>query len=83
MLFSRIKQGLCYLVFYILFLLYSSVLGFGWWCLFFFFIEVYLIYTVVIVSSVQQSDSVLHTYISVSILCHYRLGYYKILNIVP
>ena len=41
----------------------------------FFFIEVYLIYNVVLVSGVQQSDSVIHTYLSLlfQILFPYRL----------
>ena len=40
-----------------------------------FFIEVYLIYNVVLVSGVQQSDSVIHTYIYIlfPILFHYGL----------
>ena len=40
-----------------------------------FFIEVELIYNVVLVSGVQQSDSVIHTYISIffQILFPYRL----------
>ena len=47
----------------------------------FFLIEVYLIYNVVLVSGVQQSNSILHTYVCVcmhiyilfQILFHYRL----------
>ena len=39
----------------------------------YFFIEVELIYNVVLVSSVQQSDSVIHIYILFQILFHYRL----------
>ena len=50
--------------------------------LIYFFIEVQLIYNVVLVSGAQQSDSVIHIY-----LFFFRffsiIGYYRILNIVP
>ena len=46
----------------------------------YFLIDVELIYNIVLVSGVQQSDSVIY-------ICFFRLfsiiGYYKILNIVP
>ena len=42
---------------------------------FFSLIKVQLIYNVVLVSGVQQSDSVIYTFFSI-------IGYYKILNIV-
>ena len=52
---------------------------------FFFLIEIYLIYSIVLVSGIQQSDSVM--YVCVYIYIYFRLfsitGYYKILNIVP
>ena len=46
------------------------------------FIEVYLIYNVLLVSGIQQSDSVIHIYLSF-IRFFSIIGYYKILNIVP
>ena len=42
------------------------------------FMEISLIYNVVLVSVVQQSDSVIHTHIFFFIMI-----YYRILNIVP
>ena len=56
----------------------------------FFKIEVYLIYNVVSISGIQQSDSVIQIYIYISYI-YIRmfsrffsiLGYYKNLNIVP
>ena len=53
---------------------------------FYFFIEVQLIYNVVLVSGVQQSDPVLYMYAYVYIYIFFRffsiVGYYKILKIV-
>ena len=56
--------------------------------LFYFFIEVLLIYSVVFVSGVQQSDLVIHIYVCVCThILLFRvfsmLSYYKILNVVP
>ena len=45
-------------------------------------IEVYLIYNVVLISTVQQSDSVMHRYIFFFIFFSIMV-YYRILNIVP
>ena len=49
-------------------------------------IEIQLIYNVVLISGIQQSDSVIHTYIYIYIF-FFRffsiIGYYKILSIVP
>ena len=39
-----------------------------------FFVEVESIYNVVLISAVQQSDSVMHIYILVHILFHYGLS---------
>ena len=57
---------------------------------FFFLIEINLIYNVVSVSGVQQSDSITHiyTYVYINvyiIFCRFLslIGYYKILSIVP
>ena len=47
-----------------------------------FFIEIQLIYNVVLLSSVQQSASFIHIYIFFFRLFSI-IGYYKILNIVP
>ena len=51
-----------------------------------FLIEVQLIYNIVLVSGVQQGDSVLYIYVCVYIF-FFRfssiIGYYKTLNIVP
>ena len=47
----------------------------------FFLIEV-LIYNIVLVSGVQQSDSVIYAYLSF-FRSFSLIGYYKILNIVP
>ena len=44
----------------------------------FFKVEVQLIYNIVLVSGIQQSDSVTYFFILFSII-----GYYKILNTVP
>ena len=41
---------------------------------FFFLIEVQLIYNVVLISAVQQSDSVKHMYVYIYILFHYGLS---------
>ena len=53
---------------------------------FFNFIEILLIYNVVLVSGIQQSDSVIRIYIKICIF-FFRffsiIGYYKILRIVP
>ena len=46
-------------------------------------IEVELIYDVVIVSGVQQSDSVIHTHISIFSRLFSLIGCYKISSIVP
>ena len=46
------------------------------------FIEVYLIYNVVLVSAVQQSDSLIHIYIYIFIYFSIMV-YQRILNIVP
>ena len=46
--------------------------------LLFFFIEEYLIYSVVLVSVVQQSDSAIHIYVF-----FFVIDYYKIVNVVP
>ena len=43
-----------------------------------YFVEVQLIYNIVLISAVQQSDSVVHTYTFFSIMI-----YLRILNIVP
>ena len=48
-------------------------------CLCFFLIEVELIYNSVLVSGVQQSDSVIYTYTFLFSI----IGYYKVLNVVP
>ena len=51
-----------------------------------FFIEVQLIYNVVLVSGIQQSDSVIsiHTYVYIFLFQILSfIGYYKILYIVP
>ena len=53
---------------------------FSFVCLF--LIEVF-IYNVVLVSGVQQSDSVLHTHISIFFSDSFPIGYYKILSVVP
>ena len=43
-----------------------------------------MIYSVVLVSSVQQSDSVIHMYIYIFSFRFFSLiGYYKILSVVP
>ena len=47
------------------------------------FIEVELIYNVVLVSGVQQTDSVIHPYISIFFKFFSLIGYYKILGIIP
>ena len=47
-----------------------------------YFIEVQLIYTVVLISAVQQSDSVIHMYTFFFILFSIMV-YHRILNIVP
>ena len=44
------------------------------------FTKIYLIYNIVLVSGVQQSDSVIHIYMYIS--GYFSLVYYKILNIV-
>ena len=50
----------------------------------FFLIEVQLIYSVVLVSGIQQSDSVMHTYIYIYSFSYSSIMvYYRILNIVP
>ena len=43
-----------------------------------YFIQVYLIYSVVLISAVQKSDSVTHFFILFSIMI-----YHRILNIIP
>ena len=48
----------------------------------FFFIELWLIYTVVLVSGVQQSVSVVHVYIFFFMLFS-TVVYHRILNVVP
>ena len=49
-----------------------------------FLIEVQLIYSVVLVSGVQQSDSVIHMYTNLFFFRFFSIiGYYKILDIVP
>ena len=54
------------------------------WFLYFFLIELYAIYYVVLLSSIQQSDSVIHVCMGVfSFRCFSIVGYYMILNIVP
>ena len=52
---------------------YLTYCGVSW--AFFFLIEVQLIYSIVLISSTQQSDSVIHTYVSVffQMLSPYRL----------
>lgn len=54
------------------------------WIYFFnlFFIEVYLIYNVVLISDAQQNDSVIHIYTSFFIFFS-TMVYARILNIVP
>ena len=47
-----------------------------------YFIEVELIYNVVVVSGLQQSDSVIHIY-TFSFIFFSIMAYYRILNIVP
>lgn len=47
------------------------------------FTEIYLIYNVVLISSVQQSDSVMHAYICILLHILSIVAYYRILNIVP
>ena len=49
---------------------------------FLFYIVVQLIYNVVLVSGVQQSDSVTHTHIPIFFRFFSLIGYYKILSIV-
>ena len=52
--------------------------------LFFFKIEVQLIYKVVLVSSVQQSDSVIYIYVYIYFSIFFSIiGYYKILSRFP
>ena len=47
-------------------------------------IELQLIYNIMLVSSVQDRDSVIHTYVSPFFFRFFSLiGYYKILSIVP
>ena len=41
------------------------------------------VYNVVLVLCVQQSDSVMHTYMSMFFRLFMLIGYYKILSIVP
>ena len=48
-----------------------------------FLIEVYLICSVLLVSSVQKSDSVIHTYIYIFFFRFSIICYCKILSIVP
>ena len=49
-----------------------------------FLIKVQLIYNVVLISVVQQSDSVLYIYMDIFFFIFFSIiGYYKILNIVP
>ena len=52
-----------------------------------FLIEVQLIYNIVLVSGVQQSDSVIHTYICIYLYSFFLffsvIVYYKILNTIP
>ena len=45
-----------------------------------YFTDVYLIYNVVLISTVQQSDSVIHIYF---ISVFFSIAYYRILNILP
>ena len=56
----------------------------GLWSFFFkvYFIKVYLIYNVVLISSVEQNDSVIQVHVSFSKFFSIA-GYYRILNIVP
>ena len=49
----------------------------------FLFIGVELIYKVVLVSGVQQSESVIHIYILIFFRFFPHLGHYRILSIVP
>ena len=46
-------------------------------------IQVCLIYSVVLVSGVQHSDSVLYIYVYVFFRFFSAIGYYKTLSIVP
>ena len=49
-----------------------------------YFIEVWLIYNVVLISAVQQSDSVIHIYIYTFFFIFFSMMvYHRILNIVP
>ena len=51
-----------------------------------YFTEVYLIYTVLLASAIQQSDSVIYTYICIYILSFpffFIMVSYRILNVVP
>ena len=50
---------------------------------FYFLLEVYLIYNAMLVSGIQQSDSVIHTYVCIFFRFFSLIGYYKILSIVP
>ena len=50
--------------------------------LFLFLSEVQLIYNVVLISAIQQSDSVIHTYIFFFIFFSITV-YHRVLNIVP
>ena len=47
-----------------------------------FFIETELIYNVLVLGVIQQSDSILYTYMFLFIFFT-TMGYYRILNIVP
>ena len=50
----------------------------------FFFFDVELIYNVVLISSVHQSDSVIHIYIYIFFFIFFSIMvYHRILNIVP
>ena len=50
----------------------------------FYFIDVYLIYNVVLISAIQQCDSVTHTYIYTFFFIFFSIMVYlRILNIVP
>ena len=51
--------------------------------LFLIFVGVQLIYNIVLVSGVQQSDSVIHVHISIFVRFFSHVGYYRILSKVP
>ena len=62
----------------------DSFSDFPYFCFFFkYFIGVSLIFNVVLVSAVQQSESVLHIHISLFLRFFTHLGHYRVLSRVP